>query len=136
MISIENTFNNEQRIYLDNINYSIGSISENDKKQRKMNCVDEVIASIENNREVKLTFSRKLSVGNDILNIYVRFGTILSFRDNVTIEFSNDDLANEFIGTNVLTNMISRVSMLIAQMTSSFGQTPIITPPTIINNKK
>ena len=39
-------------------------------------------------------------------------------------------------GDFVLENLMNRISLLISEITSSFGQSPIVLPPTIISEEK
>lgn len=50
----------------------------------------------------------------------------------------NINLAKEFEkhGDFVLGNLMNRISLLISEITSSFGQSPIVLPPTIISEEK
>lgn len=47
------------------------------------------------------------------------------------------DLATEFIenGDFIMGNILNRISLLIANITASFGQTPFIIPPNLPENK-
>lgn len=131
MINIEKFFKPEQNIFLEKIDYTIGPIS-NKAINNKLICVDEISTQGLEDNKIKLSFSRKINIEDDVLCLFVKFGTILTLNDSVKIDCSADNFAQEFVGTHVLTTMISRVALLIAQITSSYGQTPIITPPAII----
>ena len=76
------------------------------------------------------TLNRKM---DEIFNLSVSFGAHLKFNEKKSeYEWTNINLAEEFRdnGDFVTAQLMSRISLLIGQITSSFGQYPIITPPT------
>ena len=54
------------------------------------------------------------------------------------INWHEINLAEEFRanGDFVMQNLLNRISLLIAEVTASFGQSPIILPPVLAGNKR
>lgn len=124
----------EQEFYLDKVSYnridkteSIGEYS--------LNCTDNIEAEADEDI-VKLTVSRLLKFDpEEIFELSVSFGAILKFNGEKKDDYdwTKINLAEEFRenGQFVLGNLVNRISLLIAEITSSFGQSPIILPPGI-----
>lgn len=122
----------KQEFYLDNISYR------RLEKQTKaneyvLNCVDNISAKIDGDI-VRLTVERVIKFEpKDIFDLSITFGVILKFNNDrkKEIDWEKIDLAEEFKenGNFVLSNLISRISLLVAEITSSFGQPPILLVP-------
>jgi hypothetical protein len=87
---------------------------------------------------VKLVVTRVLKFDpEEIFELSVSFGAILRFNKEKKKEYEWEkiNLAEEFRenGQFVLGNLMNRISLLTAEITSSFGQTPIIVPPGIVS---
>lgn len=124
----------EQEFYLDKVSYNRIDKKE-EAKEYSLNCIDNVEAKV-NGDIVKLTVTRVLKFDpEEIFEMSVSFGAILRFNEEKKKEYDwgKINLAEEFRenGQFVLSNLMNRISLLIAEITSSFGQTPIILPPTI-----
>lgn len=124
-------FEDGQEYYLEKIVYDrieTPSIS----GEYMLNCVENISAVVEGSA-VRLTVQRTLSFDpQGIFGLTVSFGAILRFNESKKneIDWKNINLAEEFKvnGDFATTNLISRISLLIATITSSFGQQPLILP--------
>ena len=86
---------------------------------------------------IKITLKRELKFDpNQLFNISISFCAVLNFNPEKKeeIDWHSLNLTNEFQnnGQFVLQNLMSRISLLIAQITSSYGQTPVILPPVVV----
>ena len=124
----------EQEFYLDKISYD-----RKDKNEKvieySLNCTDNIVVELHENI-VKLTVKRLLTFEpEEIFELSVSFGAILKFNGEKKgdYDWAHINLAEEFRenGQFVLGNLMSRISLLIAEITSSFGQSPIVLPPGI-----
>ena len=84
----------------------------------------------------KLTITLSLYFDpEEIFELSLSYGAILKIKKERKEEYDWDkiNLAEEFRenGEFVLGNLMSRISLLIAEITSSFGQIPLILPPAI-----
>lgn len=100
-----------------------------------LNCADNINVEISNN-DVKIIVTRSLYFDpEEIFRLSVAFGANLKFDSKKVNEYNWNDinLAEEFRenGEFVTDNLMSRISLLIAQITSSFGQQPLLLPPTV-----
>lgn len=127
-------FTNEQEFYLDKISYN--RINKNRQvAEYILSCIDSIETGVDEDG-VKLTIKRVLKFDPEgVFALSVSFGAILKFNKEKKGEYDwkNINLTEEFRenGQFVLGNLMNRISLLIAEITSSFGQTPIILPPSI-----
>ena len=124
----------EQEFYLDKVSYNRIDKTES-IREYSLNCTDNIEAEA-NEDTVKLTVSRLLKFApEEIFELSVSFGAILKFNGEKKDDYdwTKINLAEEFRenGQFVLGNLVNRISLLIAEITSSFGQSPIILPPGI-----
>ena len=101
-----------------------------------LNCADNINVEIKGNRGVKIIVTRSLYFEPDeIFRLSVAFGANLKFDSQKVSEYNWNEinLANEFRdnGQFVMDNLMSRISLLIAQITSSSGQQPLLLAPII-----
>lgn len=128
----------EQEFYLDKISYN--RIDKSEKtNEYLLNCNDNILIDI-NENILKLTVERILHFDpKEIFELSVSFGAILRFNEEKKNDYNWKaiNLAEEFRenGQFVLGNLMNRMSLLIAEITSSFGQTPIILPSGIAPEK-
>ncbi len=131
-------FVSEQEFYLDTISYN-----RMDKKEQTteylLNCIDNIDVEV-NEETVNLIVKRVLKFEpEEIFELSVSYGAILKFDKNKKNDYDWEkmNLAEEFRknGQFVLGNLMNRISLLIAEITSSFGQAPIILPPSIAPRK-
>lgn len=134
MISnLEDYFEDEQVFYLDKVFYNRID-KKNQAEEYSLKCVDNIEAVAEEEK-VRLTVKRVLQFEpKEIFELSVSYGAILKIKeDKKSYAWDKIDLAEEFRenGQFVLGNLMSRISLLIAEITSSFGQPPLILPPVI-----
>ena len=125
----------EQEYYLDNISYKRIETFQQDK-ENNLKCTDSLTVEVME-ETVKITLMRSLNFEPEkIFSLSVSFGAILRFNPErkKEIHWAEINLAQEFRsnGGFVLANLLSRISLLIGQITSSYGQQPLILPIGII----
>lgn len=127
-------FENEQEFYLDKVLYN-----RIDKKlqeeEHSLNCFDNIEVKVSGD-VVKVTVMRSLKFEpEEIFELSVSYGAILKIKKEKEMDYNWNqiDLAEEFRmnGQFVLGNLMNRMSLLIAEITSSFGQAPLILTPRI-----
>lgn len=127
-------FENEQEFYLDKVLYN-----RIDKKlqeeEHSLNCFDNIEVKVSGD-VVKVTVMRSLKFEpEEIFELSVSYGAILKIKKEKEMDYNWNqiDLAEEFRmnGQFVLGNLMNRMSLLIAEITSSFGQVPLILTPRI-----
>ncbi|MDO4390079.1 MAG: hypothetical protein Q4C92_00515 [Clostridia bacterium] len=130
-------FESEQEYYLQSIKYDriVGDMPQN---KYDLNCTDTISTEAYEEGKVRLTLKRKVAFKpEDFFELSIEFGAILSFKKEKKgeIDWDKVNLEDEFRnnGSFVLANLASRISLLIAEITSSFGQQPIILPVGISN---
>ncbi len=124
-------FHPEHQIFLENVNYEVGKPTGG---KMKMSCKDTIVARVMEPLGVKFTFNRAITFEPEgPFYLSVSFSVIMRWREDVKdeIDWRRADLANEFraSGGMLLNNLASRAALLIAEITSASGQTPIITLP-------
>ena len=119
-------------VKLENISYeSLPHLREGG--QVKMNCKDTIVAQLKD-RGVKINFNRKIEFDPETaFTVSVTYSVFLPFREEKKneIEWKKIDLAGEFrrAGGPVLTKLMSKTSLMIAEITDAADQNPLITPP-------
>ena len=127
-------FKEKHEIFLDSIKYNI--VEENQVSQEyQLNGVDSIETKIED-EQVRVVVKRALKFYPEaFFSLEVAFGAVLEFNDEKKSEqdWQNVNLAEEFRenGGFILDHLLSRISLLIAQITSSYGQQPLILKPEI-----
>ncbi len=127
-------FKEPQEFYLDKVSYRRIE-TENPIQSYYINCADKIEVFLQEDR-VRITVERTLTLEPKAkFELAVSYGAILKFDDDKKHEYDwkKINLAKEFQenGEFVLSNLMSRMSLLIAEITASFGQTPIVLPPGI-----
>ena len=135
--NLEQYFKSDYQFYLNRIKYDRIE-SEHKDGEVSLNCTDNISVTVNGDVGISLSVTRKMHFEPSVLfELEVSFGVDLLFvkEKQEEINWNEIDLANEFKqnGEFVLQNIMSRMSLLIAQITSSSGQTPLITPPGIPN---
>ncbi len=122
----------EQEYYLDRISYN--RIPQGfDSGEFTLVCNDDV--TVEKMPDgVKVAFSRVVKFDPEgVFDMTIVFGAHLRFAPGSELgeSWSAEDLSTEIKkdGGFVLANLVPRTSLLIAEISSSFGQPPIILPP-------
>ena len=134
MLDFNKYFNEEYQFALNNVSYAW--IESNNKEAGlEINIRDKIDTDIQD-KNLKATFERKVYFNPEALfTITVTFAFTLKFRESVNIEEIKSINWSDALIENAnpyLSNIISRTSSLIAALTSSYGQQPLITPPNII----
>ena len=131
--NLEEYIEDEQGFYLDKVVYNRID-KKNQAEEYSLKCIDNIEAVVEE-KTVKLTVKRVLQFEpEEICELSVSHGAILkSKEEKKSYAWDKMNLAEEFRenGQFVLGNLMSRISLLIAEITSSFGQPPIILPPVV-----
>lgn len=125
----------EQEFYLENVIYNrleSATVGGN----YTLNCIDNIEVTTNKNEGVKIQITRKLEFNpKELFELVISFGAFLKFVPEMKAEYdwSKINLAEEFRdnGEFVTANLMSRISLLTAQITSSFGQQPLILPPVV-----
>lgn len=130
--NLEEYFLPEQTYFLNSVNYKI---LDNASQDGEIKCIDNINTNVTDDG-VRVIFTRTLKfTPESIFELSVSFGTILKFneKNKDEIKWNDISLAKEFKdnGAFVLQNLLNRTSLLIAEITASFGQIPIIIPPII-----
>lgn len=126
-------FQPEQEFYLQNISYN--RLEKSEQENHSLNCLDNIQVEKKGNK-VRITVTRSLEFDpEEFFNLNISFGAVLKFAEEREKEYdwSKINLAEEFKnnGEFVTGNLMSRISLLTAQITSSFGQQPIVLPPSV-----
>ena len=125
-----------QKYYLDEIAYKRIEKSSG-INEYTLCCKDDIkVDSCEEN--IKLTVTRSLRFDpEEVFELSISFGAILEYnKDKKTeMDWENINLADEFRenGQFVLNNLMSRIALLVANITSTGGQLPIIVPTNIVS---
>lgn len=130
-----NYFDPVQEIFLDAVNYNKANTqSEKINTEFILLCHDNIKVDLYD-EGVRIIIMRTLTFEPDeVFNLSVSFGAYLKFNAKKSEhEWSSINLAEEFRsnGDFVTAQLMNRITLLIGQITSSFGQNPIITPPTL-----
>ena len=131
-------FKPELDIFLDSVNYNrIESAGNEHNKELSLLCQENIKVSV-NDKGVRIIVSRSLLFEPErffVLN--VSLGADLKFNERKNEHKWEDiNLAEEFKenGAFVTGQLMSRISLLIGQITSSFGQAPLIIPAILAKN--
>ncbi len=131
-------FKEEHQFYLNNVKYVRieNDLMNTGSAQFNLNCLDNIMTTVEDSKGVTVIVTRRLKFEPEgMFDLEVSFGALLDFVPEKAdeIPWHEIDLAEEFRqqGAFVLQNLMNRMTLLIGQLTSSFGQSPIILPPGI-----
>ena len=119
----------ERRIVLENVNYEVHPVQPNG--QMKLNGKDTIIAQIAGQAGVKVTYNRTLQFEPEgPFSLSVSFAVMLVFNPGTRdeVDWKTIDVANEFRKAcpALVTTMMSRATLLVAEITSASGGAPII----------
>ena len=125
----------EQEFYLDKIVYN-RLPQHTGNSEYSLKCKDTVQVVLEDNG-IRITVERILRFEpEEVFELAISFGAVLKFNDKKKQDhqWKDIDLSKEFIenGGFVIDNLMNRISLLVSQITSSFGQTPIVLPPSLM----
>ncbi len=135
MFDFDRYFLKECQIYLSHVDYDF--LSQPNIGENKLTIRDSVASYNVSDEKVKIEFSRSLDFGTaKVFNLRVVYAVILTKNpfSIQEVDWSTINVAEEFKRAKapLAGNIMSRVSMLIAQITSVSGQVPIVTPPQLI----
>lgn len=138
--NLQDYFRPEQEIFLDKVNYKrIENTNNKVSKEFTLLCQDNVKVSV-NDDGVRIIVTRSLVFEpEEIFTMSVSFGTDLKFNERKSeYDWKTINLAEEFRenGDFVTAQLMSRVSLIIGQITSSFGQQPIILQPALVKTNQ
>jgi len=128
-------FLDEYEFYLQKVSYDKMD-NDIDDAENRFQCEDNFQAEVIEQKCVKLIVTRIIRrEPAGIFELSVSFGAILTFNPEKIDEYDwhSINVAEEFKlnGDFVIGNLMSRISLLIAEITASFGQPPIILPPIV-----
>lgn len=135
MENLSSYFLPEQEFYLDDVRY-LHKEKKSVTANYTLTCQDKVVTKDLDNDRLLVSVTRSLHFDpDDLFELSVTFCVVLAYSDSnkAKQDFEDIDLASEFIknGQFALANIMVRLSLLIANITSSFGQPAIMTPPAI-----
>lgn len=132
--NLEQYFMPEHQFYLDNIQYNRVDHKISSETVYDLVCKDDIKVIGDYSEGINIIITRKLQFEpENLFELSVTFGALLKFspENKDEIDWGSVNLAEQFKynGDFVTKNLFSRISLLAAQITSSFGQAPMITPP-------
>ena len=131
MENFERYFLHEKKILLENISYETVPV-EGRPSDVKLGVKDTIVAQLLKNG-VKINFNRALNFDPEgIFSLSVTYSMMMLFDPSTKdeIDWKSTDIATEFRKScpHLLTSLMSRTSLMVAQITSAGGQNPILTP--------
>ena len=133
-------FKPELEIFLDTVSYKrIEKLNNNCEQELSLLCQDN-LKVMTNEDGVRIIVTRTLMFEpEELFALNVSFGADLKFNERkAEHEWTKINLAEEFgeNGDFVTAQLMSRISLLIGQITASFGQSPLILPSVIAKKGK
>lgn len=133
-------FKPELEIFLDTVSYKRIENLDNKTEQELLLLCQDNLKDLTQEDGIRIIVTRTLTFDPEALFVLnVSFGADLKFNERKSeYEWSEINLAEEFgeNGDFVITQLMSRISLLIGQITSSFGQPPLILPAVIAKKGK
>ena len=133
-------FKPELEIFLDTVSYKRIENLDNKTEQELLLLRQDNLKALTQEDGIRIIVTRTLTFDPETLFVLnVSFGADLKFNERKSeYEWSEINLAEEFgeNGDFVITQLMSRISLLIGQITSSFGQPPLILPAVIAKKGK
>jgi len=129
-------FEPEHEFYLNSISYE-RKPSRHVLKESTLNCTESIGSTLTDDG-LTIILKRTLAFDPDsIFELSVSFGANLKFVKEKTgeVDWHAINIAEEFRnnGDFILSNLASRLSLLIAEITASFGQSPVVLPPMLFS---
>ncbi len=128
----------QQELFLDSVKYEM-SFGEVKNGEARLAINDSLDVCVEEGK-IKVVFLRVVNtVPMELFSISVSFGCFLPLKEDYINEKDWDivQLKEELLQEkNIIGGLVSRSSMLISQISSSYGQSPIITQPIFILKQK
>ena len=131
MIDLKKAFEQNKKYRLIEMKYE--TIPADEDEEYELNCCDDIQAEFIDDNIIEIVFTRRMSFSPEgIFKIEVKLGELLVVKDSVNIDL--DELKKEIIDNEEgeISNLVSRASLMIAQVTSSCGKQPVITPPCFV----
>jgi len=133
-------FKPELEIFLDTVSYKrIEDLDNKRERELSLLCHDNLKATLSESG-VRIIAARTVMFDpEELFTLNVSFGADLKFNETgVEYDWSETNLAEEFgeNGDFVTVQLMSRISLLIGQLTSSYGQQPLILPSVIAKKGK
>ena len=130
--NLQDYFRTEIGIFLDAVEYKrVEEPNTEVKTEIALRCQDNVSVSL-NEGGVRILITRNVTFDPEkLFTLSVTFGADLKFTDRKSDHNWKDiNLAEEFMenGDFVTSQLVSRISLIIGEITSSFGQQPILLP--------
>lgn len=130
--NLSDYFRPELEIFLDSLRYKrIESENKNTEKEFTLLCKDNIKTEMQEDG-IRIIVTRILEFDpEEFFTLSVVFGADLKFNERkAEVKWDELNIAEEFRanGDFVTAQLMSRMSLLIGQITSSFGQQPIIPP--------
>ena len=138
--NVSEYFKPELEIFLDTVSYKrIENLNNNCEQELSLLCQDN-LKVMTNEDGVRIIVTRTLMFEpEELFALNVSFGADLKFNERkAEHEWTKINLAEEFgeNGDFVTAQLMSRISLLIGQITASFGQQPLILPSVIAKKGK
>ena len=133
MNNLSEYFKNEQEFYLDSISYERVNHSIVQQEVQLL-CRDMIQTRIIDGDTLNVLVTREIKFDPEVLfKLIITYGCTLHFvpEKKDEVDWEKTDLSEAFKkqGAFATGNLFNRISLLIGEITSSFGQSPIIVPP-------
>lgn len=134
MINFAEIFNENYQYFLKDIDYKVLTAMplSNDIG---IDIKDTISYETKNGSEFELSINRKVGfVPDQLYELSVCFCASLNIINKEKMQNVNwdEEFRNNPVFANIIQGLLSRISLLISQITSSYGQNPLVTPPNII----
>lgn len=133
-MKIDEVFSTEYEFTLENIAYTRQEAAKPGSNIR-LTISDTVNTELDGKSHLRLSVTRSLQFSpQSLFSLSVTFGLVLSFIDSKNYKPPQNDWSEYFAHnpSPYFENVMPRISALIAQITASYGQQPLITPPSFI----
>ena len=130
------TFNENYSYFLKEIHYRVITVG-NIQDKIDLRIGDCLTFNMLDDSHLEIIVGRNVKFEpNVVYELSVSFGAVLELKENSRLAIDSD-WKNDFIkspeGNTIIQGLLSRVSLQIAQITSSYGLNPIVTPPNLMN---
>ncbi len=120
----------ERRIFLENVSYETNT-PEAGAQGYKLTAKDTIVSRMVGNTGVKVTYNRELKFdpeGPFVLSVSYAVMLIFNPGTRNEVDWKTIDISKEFQKNcgNIISTMLSRSALLIAEITSAAGQPPIV----------
>ena len=136
MLNLSEFFQNQYQFVLKNISYT--SYEQRPDTNNVTMKVEDDFLFKQIDKELIVTISRRVYFNpTAMFYLDISFEMVLYFKENIEHDVTTIDWQEELISSEnpYLMNVMSRISKLIADITSSYGQEPLITPPVFMKKR-